>query len=102
GGNVDCIWDCNSLGAVFPDQRKDYLKTSLGLLRASPNSRILQESFVYETKDPLKGAPYSVSLDDLTSLLGDKFELEILCKEDQSEEMHARFGVSSLAVLIVC
>lgn len=101
GGKVDGIWDCHALGAVSPDKRKDYIKTSLDLLQPSPHGRILHEAFTYVSQEKFKGPPYSVSVDDLRAWYGDSFEVQLLSKDVKPEEACLKFGVSCLELLDV-
>lgn len=100
GGKVDGIWDCNAFGAIPPERRKEYMKASLNLLQRSPNGCILHKAFVYETDGTFTGPPHSITLDVLRALFDDSFEVRAVSRETQPEELHQRFGVSSLDVLV--
>ncbi|XP_028397722.1 probable thiopurine S-methyltransferase [Dendronephthya gigantea] len=93
GGKVDCIWDCNSLGAIPPNDWTQYLQISLELLNRS-HGRILFQAFLYD-QDEYAGPPYSVPIEKLSSLLGDSYELQLVNKKP-AEEARSRFGQSWL------
>ncbi|CAB3983322.1 RNA-directed DNA polymerase from transposon X-element [Paramuricea clavata] len=91
GGKVDAIWDCNALGAISPHYWAEYLHISLEILDVR-HGRILLQACLYD-QDEFPGPPYSVPKEELSRLLGDSYELELLNRKP-AEELRARFGLS--------
>ena len=92
GGKVDGVWDCNALGAIPRNYWTQYLQTSLELL--DPHGRILLQAFLYNQEE-YRGPPFSVPKEELSRILGDSYELQLLNRKP-AEDARARFGQSWL------
>jgi thiopurine S-methyltransferase len=78
---VDAIYDRASLVALPPDLRRRYADHVTSLL---PAATAFLLTFVYDP-DEMDGPPFSVGPDEVRSLYGDAFEIELIADTDLFE-----------------
>jgi len=91
----DFIYDRAALIALPPEMRSRYAEKIASI--ASPETRILLISFYYPQEE-MNGPPFSVSPEEIQSLYGEHFSLELLEDRDLLPE-EPRFAEAGLSML---
>lgn len=86
--SFDLVYDKAALIALSPDMRQRYVDKILNLV--SVNTQILLHHFVYQQSE-MTGPPFSVSIDDINTLYGQHFNLQILEKQDLGTDYYKKF-----------
>ena len=74
-GQFDCIWDCNAIVAVNPEDRQKYADTLKALLK--PNGKILMST--YEFDQSLRSEfPHCVPQDKVNPLFEPKYSISLV------------------------
>ena len=90
-GTFDVVWDCNSFGAINPEDRSKYYTVTKSLLR--PSSRILMSCYHYDAS-LRSGPPRSITLDIVESCYGKDYNISVLEKVDMADTpMLTRFSL---------
>ncbi len=99
--SFDLIYDRASLVALPADTRREYAAKILTLI--SDNTRILQHIFYYR-QDEMPGPPFSVSIEELETLYGTHFDLQILERNKLNIDYYKKFqkrGLQSFFIEIL-
>lgn len=99
--SFDLIYDRASLVALPPDMRKEYAKKILELI--SNQTQILLHQFYYPQEE-MPGPPFSVSPEELETLYGEHFNIQILEKNELMIDSYKKFrnrGLQSFFIEIL-
>jgi len=83
GGTFDFVFDRGSLVALIPEDRKAYVNTLANLVTAATGTILLVCVEHGPFSNGKLGPPYSITNDDVTTLFGDTFSIELLEREDR-------------------
>lgn len=99
--SFDLMYDRASLVALPPDMRKEYVAKILNLI--SEHTQILLQLFYYRQEE-MPGPPFSVSPDEVKTLFGEHFDLQVLEKNDLNVDYYKKFqnrGLESFFIEIL-
>lgn len=86
--SFDLVYDKAALIALPPDMRKLYVEKIITL--ASDNTQILLHLLEYQQTE-MAGPPFSVSLDEIKTLYGQHFNIQILEKQNLRIDYYKKF-----------
>lgn len=86
--SFDLVYDKAALIALPPDMRENYAAKIIELI--SEHTQLLLHLFEYHQME-MTGPPFSVSLDEVNSLYGQHFNIQILEKRDLGSDYYKKF-----------
>lgn len=95
--NIDAVYDKAALVAIPKENRKDYAQKIIAL--CNKDTHIFLQTFEYRQEE-MSGPPFSVSEQEVKTLFGGHFDIEILHKQSKFDEL-AKFQQRGLSSYLI-